>query len=461
VEFATTEFEKRIASMTATQPAAVPRLCLTVTLATVAVLFFATQRSEPPSAEAAAVYRLQSEGGLKWYKGNLHTHSLWSDGDDYPEMIADWYRRHDYQFLCYTDHNTAQDSDKWIDVEKSAGKRQAYDKLRQRFPEGWIVEREREGRLEVKLKRFEELYNEFTVPGEYLLIRGEEISDRFGRYPIHMNVSNIQETMPPLGGDSVYDTMQNNVNAVIAQRERTGEPMLIHLNHPNFGYAITAEELMRVRGENFFEVYNGHPGVNNSGNEERASVERIWDIVLTRRITELDLPIMYGLATDDGHNYHNIPSRASEPGRGWVMVLAGELTPASLIAALEAGQFYSTSGVGLKSVKATAAAYELEVDPEPGVEYEIQFIGTRKGFDPQSHPVLDQDGNEIRTTRRYSDEIGAVLASEKGTAAKYEYTPNDLYVRAKVISSKRHANPSEVGEFERAWAQPVLGPAAR
>ena len=29
----------------------------------------------------------------KWHKGNLHTHSLWSDGDDYPEMIADWYKR--------------------------------------------------------------------------------------------------------------------------------------------------------------------------------------------------------------------------------------------------------------------------------------------------------------------------------------------------------------------------------
>ena len=29
---------------------------------------------------------------LRWWKGNLHTHSLWSDGDDFPEMIVDWYR---------------------------------------------------------------------------------------------------------------------------------------------------------------------------------------------------------------------------------------------------------------------------------------------------------------------------------------------------------------------------------
>ena len=25
----------------------------------------------------------------QWQKGNLHTHSFWSDGDDFPEMIID------------------------------------------------------------------------------------------------------------------------------------------------------------------------------------------------------------------------------------------------------------------------------------------------------------------------------------------------------------------------------------
>ena len=44
-----------------------------------------------------------SEPEPRWWKGNLHTHSLWSDGNDYPEMIADWYRSHGYQFLAFTD----------------------------------------------------------------------------------------------------------------------------------------------------------------------------------------------------------------------------------------------------------------------------------------------------------------------------------------------------------------------
>ena len=66
---------------------------------------------------------------------------------------------------------------------------------------------------------------------------------------------------------------------------------------------------MRVRGENFFEVYNGHPEVHNAGDHDHASTDRVWDIILTRRIAEFDLPLMYGLATDDGHAYHGIPSR--------------------------------------------------------------------------------------------------------------------------------------------------------
>ena len=29
----------------------------------------------------------------RWYKGNLHTHSYWSDGDEFPEMIMNWYKK--------------------------------------------------------------------------------------------------------------------------------------------------------------------------------------------------------------------------------------------------------------------------------------------------------------------------------------------------------------------------------
>jgi hypothetical protein len=30
----------------------------------------------------------------QWYKVNLHTLTLWSDGNDFPDMVAEWYRAH-------------------------------------------------------------------------------------------------------------------------------------------------------------------------------------------------------------------------------------------------------------------------------------------------------------------------------------------------------------------------------
>ncbi|NJN05585.1 MAG: hypothetical protein HC814_03205, partial [Rhodobacteraceae bacterium] len=240
------------------------------------------------------------------------------------------------------------------------------------------------------------------------------------------------------------------------QRERTGQPMIPHINHPNFQWAITAEELMQVKREKFFEVYNGHPSVHNEGDTTRAGTERVWDILLTKRLGEMGLEVMYGLATDDGHAYHEFDSKKSNPGRGWIMVRAVELTPAALIAAMEAGDFYSSSGVTLKELRATQKSLSVEIDPEAGVTYTTEFIGTRKGYDGKSEPKRTPKGDAVRVTHRYSADLGRVLATVKGTKASYTLKGDELYVRARVISSKLKENPYREGEFEQAWVQPVV-----
>ena len=45
-------------------------------------------RQDPPSEP------YPEPGPVRWFKGNTHTQSLWSDGNDFPEMIAEWYRTH-------------------------------------------------------------------------------------------------------------------------------------------------------------------------------------------------------------------------------------------------------------------------------------------------------------------------------------------------------------------------------
>jgi len=184
----------------------------------------------------------------------------------------------------------------------------------------------------------------------------------------------------------------------------------------------------------------------------------MWDIVLTWRLAELHLPVMYGLAVDDGHRYHDMPSRESNPGRGWVMVLAEELSASSLIEAMEKGSFYASSGVTLRQIAATDNELTVEVEPVEGETYEIEFIGTRKGYDTASHPVVDDEGKETVATRRYSPDVGAILKTVQGTRGTYHFTGDEIYVRVRITSSAHHPNPSELGDLKQAWCQPVLGP---
>ena len=136
---------------------------------------------------------LQSSADLRWYRGNLHTHSHWSDGNDYLEMIALWYREHGYHFLVFTDHNVLANTERWIDVEKSAGGLKAYEKLKVTFPQ-LVQDRTTEtAELEVRLRTFEEVALHFNDLGRFLLVQGEEISDFFEKLPVHINAGNIVE----------------------------------------------------------------------------------------------------------------------------------------------------------------------------------------------------------------------------------------------------------------------------
>jgi hypothetical protein len=389
---------------------------------------------------------------VRWWKGNLHTHTLWSDGGDYPEMVVEWYKNRGYHFLVLSDHNILSQGQKWIDADDNRAGPEALGKYLDRFGESWIEQRTVDGKREVRLKPLGEFRSLFEEPGRFLMIQGEEITDA----KAHLNGINLLEVIQPQGGDTVLEVLQNNVDAVLAQRQRTGQAMFAHINHPNFGWGVTAEDIMQVRGEKFFEVHNGHPGVRSYGDDYHVGTERMWDIILTRRLAELGLPIMYGVATDDAHNYHAWGAMAANPGRGWVVVKADHLTGESIIKAMEAGDFYASTGVTLRDVQFDGRTLAITVVPEPGVSYTTEFIGTLKGYNPASKPVVDENSVEIRTTRIYSDDIGQVLARVTGSAASYTLGGNELYVRARVISTKVKDNRIASGDVEVAWVQPVV-----
>jgi hypothetical protein len=394
--------------------------------------------------------------GARWWKGNLHTHSLWSDGDDFPEMITGWYKTNGYHFLAISDHNVLNEGERWSFIGTNRLQQSTFDKYVRRFGTNWVQTRNHQGRSQVRLKPLSEYAPLFEEAGKFLLIPSEEITDKFKTLPVHLNASNIRDFIKPQGGNSVREVMQNNVDAVLEQGRATGQRMLPHLNHPNFEWGVTAEDLAAVRGERFFEVYNGHPHVHNEGDELHASADRMWDIALVLRLTSPQPEALYGVAVDDSHNYHKHGIGQSNSGRGWIMVRSHFLTPESIIHALEKGDFYATSGILLKSLRAAPNHLEFEIQTKSGVQYRTEFIGTRRGFDPASHPVKDKDGNELPVTRRYSPQVGEILAVVEGKRAAYRAEGNELYVRARIISSKPKQNPSATGEMEMAWTQPIF-----
>ncbi|HQU47359.1 MAG TPA: hypothetical protein PK867_31440 [Pirellulales bacterium] len=402
----------------------------------------------------------------RWWKGNLHTHTLWSDGDDFPEMVAEWYRTHGYQFLALSDHNILAQGMRWMkesDITKRGGEG-VVAKYLQRFGRSWVEMRGDGNEREVRLKPLDEFRALVEERGRFLMIPAEEISDKAEGVPVHINASNVKESLQPLGGQTVREAIENNLRNVEDQARRAGREILVHLNHPNFGWAITAEDLAHVVLERHFEVYNGHPGVNQLGDDIHPAVDRLWDIANTIRLAHLHAPPLYGIATDDSHHYHD-KANGARPGRGWLMVRATHLTPEQIVKAIRSGDCYASSGVTLTEVRydRDRRKLELQIQPAGNAHFVTRFIGTLRGVDPTARLAAEPTGptsspkakNSLRVTGDYSDQIGQVLKSVEGLAPAYELTGEELYVRAVVTSSEPPRDPSFAGQKQQAWTQPV------
>src|SRR5919109_2611543 len=162
------------------------RLGLAALLGAVFLVGAALESLEPQPAPAS-----------RWFKGNTHTHTTESDGDSTPDEVVRWYRTHGYDFLVLSDHNV--------------------------------------------LTSIEALNALNGKDAGFLLIKGEEVTDSFEGKPLHVNGLDIAEKVEPQHGTSVTDVLQRNVTAI---RRVRGVP---HLNHPNFGWAFSAEEIRQVR----------------------------------------------------------------------------------------------------------------------------------------------------------------------------------------------------------------------
>ncbi len=406
---------------------------------------------------------LLSAEDLRWFKGNTHTHSLWSDGNDFPDMISAWYKDQGYDFLCLSDHNTLNAGEKWvteasIEKKKIALGPKVLEKYKAKFGTDWVETRTNaKGELEVRLKTLEEYRKKLEEPGRYLLVQAEEVSAGFGKAPIHINAINLSEAIQPKKDvQTIRETMRVNLQMIAEQAVKTGRPILAHINHPNFRWALTADDLAHVIEDRFFEIYNGHPGIYYGGEPSRVDSEheRLWDIANTIRIAELKAAPLYGVGTDDSHNYHG---GSTTPGRGWVMVRAAKLDSDALVEAMQRGDFYASTGVSLDDVSfdKSTRTLRLKIQGKAGVKYRTEFRGTLKNYDRAVKEVDAPAADPQPKRLQHGADIGKVLASSDSLEPSYTLTGDELYVRAIVISDEVMANPPQPDHVQKAWTQPV------
>jgi hypothetical protein len=374
-------------------------------------------------------------------------------------MVVDWYHRHGYQFLALSDHNVLSQGQRWLPLKEAAAraKADAYGRYLKRFGAHWVETRgsEAEGTLTVRLKPLDEYRVLAEEPGRFLLLPAEELTGGAanGR-TLHMNAINLTELVQPQAGVGIREAIAQNLWAVQDAARRAGREILVQVNHPNYKWGVTAEDLAAIAEERFFEVWNGVDGDNDPGDAHRPSTDEIWDIANTIRIAGMKAPPLYAVATDDAHNYHGNNPRGT-PGRGWVMVRARLLTPESLIRAMRAGDFYASTGVMLDDIsfEKQARRLSLRIRASGDETFVTRFVGTRRGASLKGRP------REVDTTLDYrtpeGPQIGEVFAEVHGLSPSYTLRGDELYVRAIVISSAAPDNPSGESKFKRAWTQPA------
>jgi hypothetical protein len=248
-------------------------------------------------------------------KGNIHTHTSWSDGDQPPKDVYTWYRNHGYAFVAITDHNTFTDPDQFRMFERRT----------------------------------------------FTLIPGEEVTMMGAGHQVHVNALCTRHS---IGGHHFHTAGEALAWAVQRVREQDGVALV---NHPNFDWALTSRDIPYGRGASLLEIFSGHPHVHTDGDDKHLSHEAIWDTALSAGES------FAGVAVDDSHHFR---ARAKEtqarPGRAWIEVFADAPEQKPICAALRAGRLYASSGVKLRRIAVKGDTYSITA-VNPSVE--VEFIG--------------------------------------------------------------------------------------
>lgn len=222
---------------------------------------------------------------IPYFRGNLHGHSVHSDGVLEPDKVVKTYKSLGYNFTCLSDHL-------WTDSTFSA--------------------------TSVLDTRHLNEDSFITIPSAEIHCRGKKY-DNDGLWhivanglPLDFLSANDDETAPEL--------VQRAKNA----------GAFVTIAHPEW-YSLTSEEALSVAHAHSVEIYN------HSCHIEAA---RGYGTAVVDYLLHQNYPVLL-TATDDSH------FRMHDAGGGWVMVASENLDQMSLLVALKAGHYYSSTGLDI------------------------------------------------------------------------------------------------------------------
>jgi len=401
-------------------------------------------------------------------------HNQWSDGEPLPEWAIDWYKPHGYHFIRPSDHNTFQsdrlrfdgfgfdntpsdvaafkgETSLWKVISPTRG----WPKLTQAHVDETIEKFGKDSirtitvgtQTYVRMTPFAELEKRFAEPGKFLLIPGYE---QTGGCPngqqVHVNFINVREVFPYLAAETPREILQRTYAK--GQEAYAGQNYLFTANHPLWRYYdYSPADLIALPQIRVFELNNNAIASGLDGHPEGWKPEKFWDVVNAYRAAH-DQPLLLGLGTDDRHSY-------VAPAKAWSVVRAAKLGTEDVLAAISAGDFYASNGLDFADVHFDGKTLSVKIDVREEGPYRIQFLGTKKDYDPSSR-TIDVAKGPRRPARKidlYSDSIGVVLDTVEGVEASYTLKADDLYVRAKAVKVAEGLKPDWESQ-PAAWTQP-------
>jgi len=293
------------------------------------------------------------------YKANLHCHSNRSDGNLTPEALAEAYREHGYSVLAITDHEAPCEYTHLSTPELLM--LTGYEAYIRPSPDCMMDLLGPEVHLNLLAK----------APHNTTFIAYDP---KFCKYV----PPEVAQTRKKAGDLGPRKYTRAYIQAFINAARAAG--YLVTYNHPCWSME-DPNDILSYEGFFSLEVYN-------TGSSCISGAE--WNMALYDRLLRHGRFVgVHG--ADDNHNAYPFGHPLCDSFGAWTMILADELTYPAVVAALEQGRYYASTGPVITRLAFDGARVRLECSPAARIVMHISPKYARVGCDPQGRNVTGAD----------------------------------------------------------------------